>query len=104
MPLKKLLPILYSVFVLLFIHFYPKAIIEALGEDSPWTSYLYMYGLGTVVFLTGLWVILGNRSLQFGRGRDSYWFKVLIGGFFFFVTLHLVWILAALNIPYLGGA
>jgi hypothetical protein len=31
------------------------------------------------------------------------WFWVLLGGFFFFATVHGLWILASLNIPYLGA-
>ena len=39
-----------------------------------------------------------------GRGREGFWFLVLIGGFLFFLLLHGLWILAALRAPYLGGA
>lgn len=104
MTAKKTLPFIYGIFVLAFIHYFPKYIIAVLGEANPWTSYLYMYGLGFIVFVTGIWVVLGNGALRFGRGYDSYWFKVLLGGFIFFATVHFIWILLALNIPYLGGA
>jgi hypothetical protein len=46
---------------------------------------------------------LHTRACQFGRGRDSFWFGVLIVGFLFFSIGHAVWIYYALNVPYLGA-
>ena len=89
--------------VLAFIYTYPRVVVALLGTDSPWTSYLYQYGFGLAFFLVGIWLILKTRACQFGRGRDSFWFGVLIFGFIFFAGGHAVWIYLALKVPYLGG-
>ena len=89
--------------ILAFIYFFPRLLIAKWGEADPWTSYFYLYGLGLIFFLIGIWVILSQRACQFGRGRDSFWFAVLLVGFLFFVVVHAVWIVAAQRIPYLGG-
>ncbi|NDV62870.1 hypothetical protein G0Q06_10445 [Puniceicoccales bacterium CK1056] len=85
------------------IYTYPRWIIAELGESSPWTSYLYQYGFGLIFFLVGIYVILKSGACQVGRGRDSFWLGVLFVGFIFFATAHALWIVASLNIPYLGG-
>jgi hypothetical protein len=90
--------------VLAFIYIFPRAIIRWLGKASPWTPYLYLYGLGLVTFLIGLRIILKSRACQFGRGRDSAWFAVLLFGYAFFALFHAVWILAALYLPFKGGS
>ena len=90
--------------LVIFIYVYPRLIVSQLGMENPWTSYLYQYGLGFVFFLIGIWLILKTRACQFGRGRDSFWFKVLIFGFIFFAGGHAIWIYLALKIPYLGGS
>ena len=89
--------------LLAFIFIYPRIIIAWLGEASPWTSYLYQYGFGLVFFLIGIYIILRSGACQPGRGRDSFWLKILFAGFVFFASVHALWIVAALNMPYLGG-
>lgn len=90
--------------VLLFVFFFPRLLLRGLGESSPWTPYFYLYGLGLATFLIGLRVILRARACQFGRGRDTFWFGVLLAGFVLVAALHAVWILAALYLPFRGGA
>ena len=92
-----------TVVILAFTFIYPRLIIGWLGEANPWTSYLYLYGFGLVFFLIGIWVILKSGACKPGRGRDSFWLGVLFAGFILFASLHAVWIVASLNMPYLGG-
>jgi hypothetical protein len=92
-----------TVVLLAFIYTYPRLIIAWLGEGSPWTSYLYLYGFGLVFFLMGIYIILRSGACRLGRGRDSFWFGVLFAGFVFFAAMHAAWIVAAQKIPYLGG-
>ena len=89
--------------ILAFVFYYPRFLIDRLGESNPWTSYLYQYGFGLVFFVVGLCVILGSGACKLGRGRDTFWFGVLLAGFVGFATLHAVWIVAAQQVPYLGG-
>jgi len=88
---------------LAFIYSFPRAIVSVLGIDSPWTSYLYMYGLGGVFFLTGIWLILKSGACQFKRGHDAFWFKILMWGFVYVASLHAIWILFALYWPTKAG-
>ncbi|NCC52462.1 MAG: hypothetical protein EOM20_14760 [Spartobacteria bacterium] len=85
------------------IYCFPRFLFRTLGEGNPWTSYFYQYGMGLIVFLIGLYVILRYRACQLGRGKDTFWFGVLIAGFIFFAVLHAVWILLALHVPFLGA-
>jgi drug/metabolite transporter (DMT)-like permease len=89
--------------LLVVIYTYPRWLIAQLGESNPWTSYLYQYGFGLIFFLMGIYLILKEGSCKPGRGRDSFWLKVLFAGFIFFASAHALWIVASLNIPYLGG-
>jgi len=101
---KKSIPIVLVAFlVLVFVFVFPRLLISILGAGSPWTSYLYQYGLGAITFLIGINLIRRSGSCQLGRGSDSLWFRWIIIGFFIFAIVHLVWILLALSIPVKGG-
>ena len=89
--------------VALFIFVYPRFLIQVLGEANPWTSYLYQYSFGLVFFAIGILLILKTKACQPGRGYDRRWFRALIGGFVFFASVHAIWILMAIYIPYKGG-
>lgn len=88
--------------IVAYVFFLPRVLVAWLGEASPWTSYLYQYGLGLGFFLIGLYVILHSGACRLGRGHDTFWFGVLIAGFLFFAVVHALWIVAALHIPFLG--
>ncbi|NLB66084.1 MAG: hypothetical protein GX803_06420 [Lentisphaerae bacterium] len=88
---------------LAFIFIFPRALLRWFEPGSPWIPYVHLYGLGLVTFLIGIQIILKSRACQFGRGRDSFWFGVLIAGYVFFVAMHGIWILAALYLPFKGG-
>ena len=104
MSSRKSEPLVILAATIAFIYISPRAVIRWLGESNPWTPYLYLYGLGLVTFLIGLRVILKSRACQPGRGRDSAWLVVLLLGYAFFALLHAAWILAALYLPFRGGA
>jgi len=88
--------------ILAFVALYPRLLVAVLGEANPWTSYFYLYGFGLGFFLVGLWLILKSGACRPGRGHDGFWLAVLILGFLFFATLHALWIVAALKIPFRG--
>ena len=91
------------VLIAIITYMYPRFLLQIFEENSPWISYFYLYGHGLIFFLTGLWVIISSGACQLGRGRDSFWFGVLVFGFVFFATLHGVWVLLAIHMPHLGG-
>lgn len=95
--------LIVTAILLTFIYVYPRLIIHWLGEDNPWTSYLYLYGFGGGFFLMGVFIILRTGACQLDRGHDRIWFIILIAGFAFFATVHALWIVASLAIPYLGN-
>ncbi|MEM7395345.1 MAG: hypothetical protein AAF492_23685 [Verrucomicrobiota bacterium] len=96
------LAVIVALLVVVFV--YPRFLVNTLGKENPWTSYLYLYGFGTIFFSCGIVLILKTGSCKFGRGRDSFWFKVLLVGLLFFISLHGLWILAALKVPFLGDS
>jgi hypothetical protein len=102
-PVSPIVVGITALVILFVVYFYPRFLVRTLGPADPWTSYLYQYGMGLMVFLVGLALILRTGACQLGRGRDGFWFKVLLGGFVFFAALHALWILAALHIPFLGS-
>ncbi|MGA1205158.1 MAG: hypothetical protein ACO3ZW_05035 [Opitutales bacterium] len=98
-----LLGTVITLVLLLFIYAYPRLIIHWLGDENPWTSYLYLYGFGAGFFMMGIFIILRSKACQLGRGRDSRWFWILLVGFGFFAAIHALWIVASLNLPYMGA-
>ncbi len=94
---------LISIAILVFVFVFPRILISKLGPGNPWTSYLYQYGFGSITFIIGIILILRTKACKFNRGSDKIWFKWLIAGFIFFATVHAVWILLALYMPYKGG-
>lgn len=99
---KVLIAVLFPV-ILAFVFFYPRLLIEWLGESNPWTSYLYQYTFGAVFFAIGILLILKTKACVPGRGRDSLWLKILIAGFIFFASLHGIWVALSLYIPVKGA-
>jgi hypothetical protein len=102
-PRSLALGLAVTAILLIFIYSYPRLIISWLGKDNPWTSYLYLYGFGAAFFMMGIFIILRTGACRLDRGHDKLWFVVLLLGFLFFSVIHALWIVAALNIPYLGA-
>lgn len=86
-----------------FIFIFPRVLISWLGEENPWTNYLYLYVFGLIYFGSGMVLIRKTGACKKGRGRDDFWWKVLIAGFCFFASLHAIWIVMALSVPFKGG-
>jgi hypothetical protein len=63
-----------------------------------WWPYLYQYGVGLAIFLTGLWIILRYKSCVLSRQSDRFWFGVLIFGFIWYAGIHFLWYMAAMYI------
>ena len=62
-----------------------------------WLPYIYLYGVGGIFFLTGLWLVLRHRSLNIGLRKDRLWLMVLLGGFVWYALMHAVITLVALS-------
>ena len=88
---------------ILFVYFWPRFLVRTLKEDSPWTGYLYTYGLGLCVFAVTAGVIFSFRSsYPEKRKQDGFWLLVLLGVLFFGMTLHGVWIYRSVTLPFKG--
>ncbi len=69
-----------------------------MGIPEYWWPYLYQYGVGLVIFMIGIFLILGYKSCNLTRQRDRFWFGVLIFGFIWYAGIHFLWYMAALYI------
>jgi hypothetical protein len=61
-----------------------------------WLPYIYLYGLGGIFFISGMLLVKKAGAIDLTKKRHRYWYKVLIFGFFYFMILHAIWILAAM--------
>ena len=83
-----------------FSYWYPRFLVAHLGEDSPWTSYFYTYGMGFVFFLLSLiWIFTRKKADPIRRRQDMSWLIVISCGFFFMFSLHALWIFLAVHFP-----
>ncbi len=69
-----------------------------LSTDNIWLPYLYLYGVGAVIFVTGLTIILRSGACNLSRKADRFWFGVLLFGFAWYAGIHLIWYLAAIYV------
>jgi hypothetical protein len=61
-----------------------------------WLPFIYLYGVGGIFFIIGMWLIIKSKSLNLKKKRHRHWLRLLIFGFFFFVALHAFLTIAAL--------
>ncbi len=63
-----------------------------------WLPYIYLYGVGGLLFGSGLIITLKSGSLDLKRQHHRNWLLILIYGFIYFMVMHALWNLAALEI------
>jgi RsiW-degrading membrane proteinase PrsW (M82 family) len=63
-----------------------------------WLPYIYLYGVGGLLFGSGLLITIKSGSLDLKRLGHKNWLVVLIFGFIWFMVMHFIWNLAALEI------
>ena len=63
-----------------------------------WLPYIYLYGVGGLLFGSGLLITIKSGSLDLKRQGHKMWLAILIFGFIWFMVMHAVWNLAALEI------
>ena len=88
---------------IVFAFFFPRILISNLGPANPWTNYLYLYGFGFFYTGSGVLLVLKTGACNLSRPRDRFWFKIVVGGFFYFASLHALWIYLAISIPFRGA-
>ncbi|MCY4321288.1 MAG: hypothetical protein OXC37_02640 [Bdellovibrionaceae bacterium] len=91
---------LASLFILIaFCYAYPRFLAFKLGENSPWISYLYTYGMGVIVFVSSLVFIFTRQIEPLRKKQELYWLIALVYGLFFMFFLHGFWIYSAIHLP-----
>ena len=88
---------------MLFAFYFPRFLDQHLGPENPWTSFFYLYGFGSLYMGSGLLLILQTKACRWSRPRDRFWFKIIPMGFFYFASLHALWIYLSISIPFLGA-
>jgi hypothetical protein len=63
---------------------------------NSWLPFIYLYGIGGIFFFFGLIIIKKSGAIDLTKKRHKFWLKVMLFGFFYFVTLHLFLTIAAL--------
>ncbi len=63
-----------------------------------WLPYIYLYGIGGLLFTIGLIVTIKSGSLDLKRQHHRNWLLILLYGFIYFMVMHALWNLAALEI------
>jgi drug/metabolite transporter (DMT)-like permease len=63
-----------------------------------WLPYIYLYGVGGLLFGSGLIITIKSGSLDLKRPGHKNWLVVLIFGFIWFMVMHALWNLAALEV------
>jgi len=62
-----------------------------------WLPFIYLYGIGGIVFIVGLFLILRTNALRPSYLRHKKWLWLLIYGFFFWAGLHAFFIYLAIG-------
>ncbi|MEC7854447.1 MAG: hypothetical protein VX924_03695 [Candidatus Neomarinimicrobiota bacterium] len=65
--------------------------------ERTWLPFIYLYGVGGIVFTLGMILILKTKALRLNFSRHKKWLWLLLYGFLFWLSLHLTFILLALG-------
>jgi hypothetical protein len=63
---------------------------------NSWLPFLYLYGVGGFFFFLGLFLIKRYGAIDLTKKQHKFWLKVMIFGYFYFVVIHFLLIIAAL--------
>ena len=63
-----------------------------------WLPYIYLYGVGGLLFLIGVIVVVKSGSLDLTKTYHRTWLVILFFGLVWFMVMHALWNMAALEI------
>jgi hypothetical protein len=66
-----------------------------LDFNRVWAPYIYLYTVGGIAFLIGMYLIIKTRSLNLKKVHHKKWLVVLIVGFIYYASIHGLLILVA---------
>lgn len=61
-----------------------------------WLPFIYLYAAGGFFFFAGMIVIRKAKGIDMRLKRDRKWWRILLFGYFYFMLIHALLILAAL--------
>jgi uncharacterized membrane protein len=67
-----------------------------LSFSRVWLPYIYLYGLGGLIFLTGLGLISKSKALDLKRKIHRRWLGILVFGIVWYMSLHYFLITSAI--------
>ena len=62
-----------------------------------WLQFIYLYGIGGIIFIIGMILVLKSFSLNLKRRYHRIWLFILFLGFAWYVVIHSTLSLAALG-------
>tara|TARA_B100000579_G_C22563930_1_gene725734 strand:- start:358 stop:570 length:213 start_codon:yes stop_codon:yes gene_type:complete len=62
-----------------------------------WLPFIYLYGVGGIAFLIGMYLIIKTGALNMNRLSHKKWLVILIFGFLYYAGIHGTFILMALK-------
>ena len=68
-----------------------------LDFSRTWLPFIYLYGIGGIIFIIGMILVLKSRSLNLKRRYHRIWLFILFLGFAWYVVIHSTLSLAALG-------
>ena len=63
-----------------------------------WLPFFYLYGLGGFLFVLGIIITIKAGSFDLKRFNHKKWLWILIFGFVWYITMHMLLMLAALDL------
>ena len=71
--------------------------MENLTFHHTWLPFIYLYGVGGIAFLIGMYLITRTRALSLDKIHHKKWLFVLIFGFIYYASIHGAFIMMALK-------
>ncbi len=66
--------------------------------EHTWLPFIYLYSLGGLLFLIGIWIIFRAKSIDLRRSHHRRWLFILIFGYIWYFSIHALLNLAALDV------
>jgi len=62
-----------------------------------WLSFAYQYGMGGLIFLTGMGLLIRSGALPWRQAASRMLIMSLVGGLVSFAAIHALWITLAVR-------
>jgi len=63
---------------------------------NTWLPFIYLYGVGGIFFFAGMILIRKLKGIDMRKKKHRFWWKVMFFGYFYFMLIHALLIIAAL--------